>query len=285
MTRLSLTNPSSSSVDEQIRFEKRRRNQAYKALDYILARVSYFDFFSSNAFTLALYSKYFTQLYTKKIVTSEYLLLPFFYCESNVSTFLEKYTLSESFLQILENKTIISKPTWRNPLSFFDTSERQIKGITFNPKIKYSLEVNQLFEKAAENAMTRFKTPVITSEILFITLMEERKTKASKMIEELVGDDTEWQMLRYRLIKRLHNQESSIRSEVPKNQHYFTYLLKTELKEAEFEKMLETETLVKGTSIFRNQLISEIVKVDIFELLCQEVRLSIQISNKRTYSS
>ena len=72
MTRLSLTNPSSSSIDEQIRFEKRRRNQAYKALDYILARVSYFDFFSSNAFTLALYSKYFTQLYTKKIVTSEY---------------------------------------------------------------------------------------------------------------------------------------------------------------------------------------------------------------------
>ena len=279
------TNSSSTSIEEQILCEKRRRNQAYQALDYILARVTYFDFFSSNAFTLAVHSKYFTQLFAKKTVTSEYLLLPFFYCESNVSTFLEKYSLPDSFFQILNAKTMIAKPTWRNPLSFFSSPEKQRTAIQFNPNIEYSLEVNQLFEKAAENAMSRFKTPVITSEILFITLMEERKTKASKMIRELVGNDTEWQMLRYRLIKRLHNQESSIRSEVSKNQHYFTYLLKTELKEAEFEKMIETETLAKGTSIFRNQLISEIVKVNIFDLLCQEVRLSIKISNKRTYSS
>ena len=32
----------------------------------------------------------------------------------------------------------------------------------------FSMEINQVFETAAENALSRFKTPVITSEILFI---------------------------------------------------------------------------------------------------------------------
>ena len=284
MTRLFLSNEV-NSTEEQINKEKRRRNQAYQAMDYILSRVTYFDFFSSNAFNIAVHSKYFTQIYNKKTVTSEYLLLPFFYCESNVSSFIADYPLTENILQIANPKKVMTSGIWWNPLSWFSTSKKKAKSIKFNPKIEFSLEVNQLFEKAAENAMTRFKTPVITSEILFITLMEE-KTKVNKLIQEWLGNETEWQMFRYRLIKRLHNQESMIRSEVSKNQQYFAYLLKTELKEAEFEKMIETETLAKGTSLFRNTLISEIVKVDIFDLLWEEIRLNIKISRgHRKYSS
>ena len=49
--------------------------------------------------------------------------------------------------------------------------------MTINP---YSTQVNLLFEKAAENALLRFKTPVITSEILFLTLMESTNIKVSK---------------------------------------------------------------------------------------------------------
>ena len=86
-----------NSVENQIAIEKRKRNQAYLALDYILSRVTYFDFFSSDAFKISTYSKHFAQIFQKKNVTSELLLLPFFYCESNISSFFSELNLIFSF--------------------------------------------------------------------------------------------------------------------------------------------------------------------------------------------
>jgi hypothetical protein len=285
MTVFSSSSKLAKSIENQINLEKRKRHQAYKALDYVLSRVTYFDFFSANAFTIATYSKYFSHLFKKKIVSSEYLLLPFFYCDSNLSSFLSTYNLDANIFEFITSNKEKSDSQISTFFSRFNSSQISLKEIELNANIEYSLEVNQIFEKAAENAMTRFKTPVITSEILFITLMEEKKSKASRLIKDLLGSETEWQLLRYRIIKGLHNQEAMIRSEVSKNQQYFAYLLKTELKEAEFEKLLETESLAKGTSLFRNTLISEVMQIDIFNLLCQEVFVSIKTNNKRTYSS
>ena len=61
----------------------------------------------------------------------------------------------------------------------------------------------------------------------------------SKIIKKILGNDTDWYLLRYQLIKHLHSQESNIRSEVSKNQQYFAYLLKIELTDLEFEKLLQ----------------------------------------------
>ena len=80
--------------------------------------------------------------------------------------------------------------------------------------------------------MVRFKTPVITSEILFLTLMENTESKAGKLIQTQILTSAEWHLLRYRLIKSLHKNESLIRSDVMKNQHYFAYLLKTEFRKS-----------------------------------------------------
>ena len=153
-----------------------------------------------------------------------------------------------------------------------------------NQKVKYSYEVNKIFEKAAENALVRFKTPVISPEILFITIIEEKNTKAAKIIRKFLKDDVQWYLLRYKLIKRIHNQESNIRSEVIKNQHYFAYLMKVQLTDFEFNKLIENEALAKGVSLFRNTLVSNILKIDIFEEISQEIRTSMKITNKRSYS-
>ena len=45
------------SIKNQIKNERRRRNQAYQSLDYMLSRITYFDFFSADAFNIAKYSK------------------------------------------------------------------------------------------------------------------------------------------------------------------------------------------------------------------------------------
>ena len=279
------------TIAEKILLEKRRRHQTYMALDYFLSAITYFDFFSSDAFKVVRNAKYFAQI-CEKNVTSELLLLPFFSYPSDVSKILGDFGISQEDVERLVASVQIKKKQ-----KFFEKQKnnlrktlKNIKGffvketLALNRKIKYSHEVNKIFEKAAENALTRFKTPVISSEILFITIIEDKNTKASKIIRKFLKNDVEWYLLRYKLIKRIHNQESNIRSEVIKNQHYFAYLMKIQLTDFEFNKLIENEALAKGVSLFRNTLISNILKIDIFEEISEEIYTSMKITNKRSYS-
>lgn len=273
--------------EKDIEVEKRKRNQAYVALDYFISRVTYFDFFSVDAFKIAKYSKYFVEYFNLKHVTPEILLLSCFYCNSNLSKFLKQYEIEndieKNLLKLIlpnEKDNKVNNKNFLNSInSFYSTSEFK------NNNIEYSRQVNQIFLKASEIALGRFKSPVITSEILFLTLMEEKTFSTSKIIKKILGNDTDWYLLRYQLIKHLHGQESNIRSEVSKNQQYFAYLLKTQLGETEFNKLLETQSLNEGVSIFRNMLISESIKLDLFKILLNDIKKSIKITNVRRYSS
>ena len=124
-----------------------------------------------------------------------------------------------------------------------------------------------------------------SNEILFLTIMEEKNTKAAKLIKNELINDVEWYMLRYKLLKELHNHETNIRSEVNKNQQYFAYLLKSRLSENEFDSLIEKELLPNAVSLFRNILVSDILQVNLFNLLKIEINKSNRINNKRSYSS
>ena len=279
------------TIAEKILIEKRRRHQAYMALDYFLSAVTYFDFFSSDAFKVVKNAKYLAQI-CEKNVTSELLLLPFFSYPSHVSAILKDFDITEGMVE-----TVVASVQKTKKQNFFQKQKnsikqtlRNIKGffvretLALNANVKYSHEVNKIFEKAAENALSRFKTPVISPEILFITMIEDKNSKASRIIKKFLKTDIEWYLLRYKLIKRIHNQESNIRSEVIKNQHYFAYLMKIQLTDFEFNKLIENEALAKGVSLFRNTLISKILKIDIYEEISEEIYTSMKITNKRSYS-
>ena len=283
---------SQRTTSEKIIIEKRRRNQAYMALDYLLSAITYFDFFSSDAFKIVKNAKYLAQICNKN-VTSELLLLPFFSYPSDVCQILKEFGITQ---ELVENS--VSSLQEKKKKTLFEKQKNSIKRLfkdfkgffvqetlSLDQNIKYSHEVNKLFEKSAENALLRFKTPVISPEILFITIIEEKDTKASKIIRRFLKKDVDWYLLRYKLIKRIHNQESNIRSEVVKNQHYFAYLMKIQLTDFEFNKLIETETLAQGVSLFRNTLISKILKVNIFDEISDEIYTSMKITNKRSYSS
>lgn len=277
----------STEFEEEINFEKRRRNQAYFALDYSLSRITYFDFFSADAFKIAKYTKYFAQLFNINVITPEILLLACFYCDSNLSKFLAPYDNEENLLSNLINKIELSKEkkSFMNE-NFRNISQKfRIEPVIINQNVPYSREVNQIFTQSAEAASIRFKTPIISSEIIFLTLMEDKIYSTSKIIKKMVGSQSEWYLLRFKLIKHLHNQESNIRSEVSKNQQYFAYLLKTQLPEKEFDKLLETKNLKKGILLFRNTLVSEIMQIDLFKNIFNEIKKSIKVTNKRKYSS
>ena len=260
---------SDQNFTNQIKIEKRKRNQAYHSLDYMLSRITYFDFFSSNAFEIAKYSKTFSQGLNKTMVTSDVFLFSFFYCDSNLIELFKRCGVYDKIFTYLNKKT---KTTFK------------LVNSSINENLPYSIEVNTLFEKATENALLRFKTPIVTSEILFVTMMEAEQTQIGKLLKTKILTDVEWHVLRYQIVKKLHSSEAIIKSEITKNQQYFAYLLKAELPEKEFANLVETNSITSGVEVFRNGLISKTTKLNIFKLLTNEIMTSLRITNKRSYS-
>jgi hypothetical protein len=125
---------------------------------------------------------------------------------------------------------------------------------------------------------------VITSEILFLTFLEAKNSGSGKILQQILPNSTEWYLLRYRLLKQLHASESVLRSEVMKNQHFFAYLLKTQLREKEYQKLIETQLLAEGVSYFRNNLIQLTMKSDLHEILSKDIYKSIRQTSRRRYS-
>lgn len=287
--------------EEKIEIEKRKRNQVYQTLDYLLQMNTYYDFFSDDAFRIARYAKYLTQISNKKIVTTDFLLLAFFYTDSRICEILKKYEIEKNSVKDLMNefyfknsiaeeekeekfsiyKTILQK--WN---SFIKKDFEEEEKVPLFLNLKYSMEVNRIFKIAAKNARDRFKTPVISTEILFITLMEEKETKGSKIINMFLETKSQWLLLRYELIKKIFFQESAIRNKIPQNQRYFAYLLKIKLKDNEFERLIEDDYFEFGVSLFRNRLIKYALKTNIFDLIEQDVRISMDANpSPRKYTT
>lgn len=274
---------SEKTINEKILIEKRKRFQTYITLDHLLTFNSYFDFFSSDAFQIAKHSKYLAQSYQTKKVTSEFLLYPFFEMESELSKILEEYKITK-----VQAKNILPKKA--EGFSFQEDLIRNFrltflnKKVSTNKSITYSPEVNLLFEKAVENAQNRFKTPIITPEILFITLMEQKNCKAGKFLFETISNPLDWYLLRYKLLKRIHTHELNIRSQVKKNEQYFAYLLKTQISELQFDRLIENDLLPLGVLFFRNQLLNRVLGLDFINCLEKETLKTIKATSTRKYS-
>jgi len=265
------------AINKKIENEKRRRNQIYIVLDYLFSGLTYFDFFSVDSFELVKISKILSALYKKEFVGSDFLLLSFFLNSSQISIFNELGITSKNALNLILNQESI-----KNDFLFLKKIKFSFISLSFHEKI-FSYETNFIFEKSAENALIRFKTPIITSDILLVTILEEKNTKAYKLLKSILNSSVKLYLLRYKLIKRIHIQESFIRNEVSKNQHYFAYLLKTQLKENELDKLIKFNNFVFGVSSFRNSLVSKILEINFFNLISKEINQSLIFTNSRKY--
>ena len=283
------------SKDQKIELEKRRRNYLYKTLDYIISNLTYFDFCSLNAFEIIKKSKEISFFYKKEKVTLEFFFLSFFYSSFELNFLFEEYDIDkQEITELIEEvnqkseNILEKKPSFLKKLQTFfiqkksdkkSKNEKNIENISFNE------DVIVFFEKAAENALNRFKTPVITSEILFLTLLEEKNNYLGTILEKAINDPLKWELLKYKIIKRIHREESSLRDQVSKNQYYFAYLLKTQLTDNQFNQLINTEDLSKGVDLFRNTLIIQLLEINLFKLLELDIYKSMKITNTRKYSS
>jgi hypothetical protein len=276
------SNSHESSLSKKVLIEKRKRHQAYITIDYLLGFLTYFDFFSNDTFQILKNSVFFSKLVGKNTITSDVLLISLLDDKFELSKVLKEYNLVQgSLLETFSN--LENKPTGKNPFSSFFSHKSKTLSID-EKEIVYSQEINQLFEKTVENALYRFKTPVVNPDLLFITFMEEKNSKVGKLIAKLLKTEANWYLLRYRLIKRLHSQEVLIRGEITKNQHYFAYLMKTRFSEFDFNKLIKNELLLTAVSFFRNFLVKDILKQNLFQTLGDDISNSIKINNKRKYS-
>jgi hypothetical protein len=275
--------------NEELNLEKRRRSQAYKYLDYFLSKYTYFDYFSRDTFEIVKFSKYLAQINQKDHVTPDLLFLSFLNATLISGQLLQKYGFDEKFVQDFFSK---SKPDFykkflkifKNIQIFKNLSKfLQKEKFFIDQHIDYSYEVHQIFEKSAQNALSRFKTPLITPEILLITLMEDKNSSIGQMIEEKLIETTNWYIFRYKLLKYLYFQEINLRTNIPRNQHFFAYLLKMEISQNSFEKFQKKKSLSKVVSFFRNILISEVIANNFFENFQQETLFSIFTGPKRKY--
>lgn len=272
--------PISLSVEQKIKHEKRRRNQIYNMLDYLLSLVTYFDFFSLDSFKILKNSLNLTKISKEEKVTLDIFFLSFFDSNLELFSFLKEFGLDEEFLEELLPSFIL-KDTSNLLFNVLTVKEDKKLG----KEIEFSYDLHKIFEKASENSLIRFKTPVITPEILFLTLLEQSNSKISKVLKKALGSKVNWYLFRYTLIKRIHFQESIIRGEINKSKHYFAYLLKLHLTEIEFKRLIENQLLETGINLFRNSLISEILKANFFDSLNLDIKNSMKIVNNRKYSS
>ena len=140
-------------------------------------------------------------------------------------------------------------------------------------------------DKAIENAY-RFKTPVITPEILFLTMLEEKATTSGKLLHLLLGNDLNWNLLRYEILKKLHHQETQVQGQIFKNTRYYAYLLKIEMVDEQFEKLIEKQDFPYIVSAYRDLVVSKVLDCDLFDTLEKEVKHSIRAHKKnRSYST
>jgi hypothetical protein len=293
------------SIQEKIEFEKRKRNQAYISLDYQLNATSFFDFFSADALQTVQTAKYIAYSNYQEKVTLNDFIITFCYIKSDLLTILNEFGVCEHIFKFtklrissnesnkIEKEEKISKFNlkWLKSKSYskLQTIKQEVKDIYLllqneqRELPKFSDELGKFLEKATKNALEKFKTPIVTLEILFFTLIDENKELANFLEKEL-KKDLSFQFLKYRVYQRIHRQESSIREMLPQNYHYFAYLLKSQLTEEQFDYLINNEMLLQSILYFRNLLIAKILKQDIFPILRSEVQQSMYLTRFRKYS-
>jgi hypothetical protein len=271
--------------NEKIKIEKRKRHQIYMALNYLRSHKSKFDFFSSDVIQILKAAKELSKNFNRKKLSSELVLLSFFNFDSQITSLLKKFNLSfellfESITYGYELSDLNKKQflNFKNDNSWF----RKNNSLDLNSKIDLNFEVRFLLEKTIENCY-RFKSPIITSEIFFLTLLEEVNTSAGQLLKLSLKSEINWNLLRYEILKMIHNQETKIQGNISKNSHFFAYLLKTELSDYQFLKLLKKEEIFSIICIYRDLVISKLLQLDLFNSLEEEIKYSINLTNRRNY--
>lgn len=254
--------------------EKRKRNQLYLSLNYLLNLGTFFDFFSLDAFNVLKKATTIAKQFNTKLVTIEHLFYAFFEKNSDLFQLFKKCGLmDEKFGFNLLPKT--------KSFSYFIQQAKEHTKST--KKIIFSEELNALLKNALINAQKQFKTPIVTSEILFLTLLECQQKNNDILATAFAQKKSEWYLVRYYLLKQIHYMENIFRSKIIKNHRFFISLLKTQLSKDQLNRLIGDKFLTRGLLFFRNELLLKARENSLNFEIEKEIYISIRATNGRKY--
>lgn len=286
-----------------IKTEKRKRIQAYNTMDYSFNLSNFMDFYSKDLIKILSQAQILSNLVANDFksfkkpyfneISSEHILSSFILGDFNLKKMLSEYGLTPYVIQSLKDLAPLSRKhistfSFFYKKMFYKAKYFFLKNIALkkighkqNESI-FSSDALGVLQKSIVNAANRFKTPIISPEIFFITLMESKASKASKAIKNVLHNKLDWHMLRYELIKNVHIEESHIRDDVAKSQKYFGYLLKSRLSQLEFSRLIDLDLVGLAVEYFRNKLLKKALHADLLSLVKRDVFCSAYL-NKRKY--
>jgi len=278
----------SLNLNQKIKIEKRKRHQVYTTFDYVRSQSKKFDFFSYDSINIIQTANSLVQNFRQKKVTPEILLLSFFKEDLELTKILKKFNITFELLEeyLFHGYKITNSSDQK--VNIFSSLKRSLtflfeKQIDWKETIDTNYELKNLIEKSIENSY-RFKTPAITPELLFLTLLEENTLAANILLKKFLKTDLNWTLLRYEILKKLHNQETMIQGTLSKNYRSFGYLLKIELDDLQFEKLLGKKEFDNVIKNYRDLVIAKLLKINLFDLIENDIKMSIKINNKRSYA-
>jgi len=283
-----IKNQDSLNLNQKIKIEKRKRHQIYTTFDYVRAQSKKFDFFSYDSIKIIKTANSLVKNFKQKKVTPEILLLSFLNEDLELTKILKKFNITFDLVEayLFHGYEIANSRNQKE--NIFSSLKKTFpfsleKQFDWKEILENNYELKNLIDKAIENSF-RFKTPAITPELIFLTLLEEKTLATSILLKTFLKSDLNWTLLRYEILKKLHHQETIIQGNLSKNYRSFGYLLKIELDDLQFGKLLEKKEFDAIISNYRDLLVSKILKINLFDLIEKDIKISIKVNNTRDYS-
>ncbi len=284
-----------------IKIEKRKRHQIYSTMDYMFKTNTIMDFYSKDLIKILTHAQIWSEIrknakgyknhrFLVPEIMPEDIFYAFIMTEGNIKNLLTKYNVCNRAIKRYLNTFPEYEKTYRASILQELTTKVFSINCDSNHKLAecqgepaFSLETLKIFEDCLIAASEKFGTPIVTPEILFITLMESKKSRVSRLIKEFIFSDSDWYMLRYKLLKNIHFEESHFLNDLENSQKHFGYFLKTQLSNLEFFRLIDLDLLGLGVEFFRTKLFRKAIKIDLLTEIKKDIFYS-AIFHMRKYS-
>jgi hypothetical protein len=161
--------------------------------------------------------------------------------------------------------------------TYIKTSNSNLLNLLFRYKINLN-KLNNILENITDSNFIKLNIPIITKDILLFAFIDKNNYfLRSKHINKYI-----WYITKYNILKKIHKYKISL-NKINKNESLFLFLLISQISEHSFIKLLQNKNLNRAVFMFRNIIISKMLKINLNEIIRKEINTSYNINIKRTY--
>ncbi len=270
-----------SFYNQAFKIKKYKKLSEIKIVDFFNSPTQPFDFLSKDLYVALSNSQKVSKLFSKKKISLKRMFMSIISCSDLVrSVFNDNFLFEENkkknifyaFLNFIKKKKKFIK--FKTKLFLFFNRKKE-KGLA-QQNICFSSSALEVILKSLENAKSRFYTPIVTPEIMFLTILEG-KWKLSNKIKKKIKNNISLYSARQKLISKIYEDESIFKRSLDKQSMFFGYLLKKELRSCDYykpEKNSFFNNLKTKVFLFKKSLLERISKQNIFFELKKDFLLS-----------